>query len=213
MAAGYSLICNKPAGLASGDVMVAQYGTCGESNGAADEAASAGWSQFSYGFFGDTSRSIWTKVAGGSEPATYTWVTATRGGRRNVGIVAYRGVSNADPIGAYARQDTVGSTTFPTPAFTTEHGHPISAQTFVQSEVVEVLVSALELNPATATDGELVVMTIMAFATPSFTPPATITRRLEFGDYRQFIGQYGPLPGAAAGWTLGEVRHGADTGW
>lgn len=63
--------CTKPTGVASGDVLVAHVYGAGTSSGP------AGWTKaIEANVGGSYYASLWTKTAGGSEPANYTW-TAT----------------------------------------------------------------------------------------------------------------------------------------
>src|SRR3954469_1877884 len=92
-----SLAINKPAGVVAGDVMIAAVGA----NGNTAITAPAGWS--SVGLY---DAAAWTntgwiqvafKVAGASEPASYSWALGTT--RPGAGtIVDYIGVDNAAPI-------------------------------------------------------------------------------------------------------------------
>src|SRR3954451_12371689 len=89
-----SLTINKPAGVVAGDVMIAAVGA----NGNTSITAPAGWS--STGLY---NAAAWTntggiqvpfKVAGASEPASYSWALGTT--RPAAGtIVDYIGVDNA----------------------------------------------------------------------------------------------------------------------
>ena len=110
-----TLPINAPAGLASGDVMVATVNTVG-----ALPTAPAGWNAIT-----TTANPGWTgnvvtyyKVAGGSEPPTYSWglgATVQAAGA----IVAYSGVDNSYPIGASAATTVGSGTTASTPSVST----------------------------------------------------------------------------------------------
>jgi hypothetical protein len=92
-----SLTINKPAGVVAGDVMVAAVGA----NGNTGITAPAGWS--STGLYNATawSNTGWIrvafKVAGASEPASYSWGLGTTRPAEGT-IVDYIGVDNAAPI-------------------------------------------------------------------------------------------------------------------
>jgi hypothetical protein len=89
-----SLVINRPAGTASGDVMIATVNTVGALPG-----APAGWNPIT-----STTSPGWTgavvtyyKVAGGAEPASYTWTLG--GSVRAAGAIAgFSGVDNTYPI-------------------------------------------------------------------------------------------------------------------
>lgn len=80
---------NVPTGTVSGDVMVAH---------AKDGATPVGWTQiYSYpGVFGDAKNIVAYRVAGGSEPASYTF-----GGIEGF-VVTLRGIDNSTPFDTYA---------------------------------------------------------------------------------------------------------------
>jgi hypothetical protein len=92
-----SLTINKPAGVVAGDVMVAAVGA----NGNTSITAPAGWSSTGLSNATAWSNTGWIqvafKVAGASEPASYSWPLGTT--RVGAGtIVDYIGVDNAAPI-------------------------------------------------------------------------------------------------------------------
>lgn len=93
-----SLAINKPAGVVSGDVLVAALVT--DAGGA--WTPPSGWTQIQT-VTNTAVVTAWYLVAGGSEPSSYTWnwANSTQGAG---GIVAYTGVNNTIPI------DYVGST-------------------------------------------------------------------------------------------------------
>ena len=92
-----SLAINKPAGVVAGDVMIAAVGA----NGNTSITAPAGWSAAGLYDAASWSNTGWIqvvfKVAGSSEPASYSWgLGTTRAGAGT--IVDYIGVDNAAPV-------------------------------------------------------------------------------------------------------------------
>lgn len=89
----------KPTGTANGDHLIALVAA---ETSSVDEPA--GWSQFAAGVVGtnpdDHHLILYYKMAGGSEPANYTW-TPTVGAAARVGVAAYRlTISGAPATGA-----------------------------------------------------------------------------------------------------------------
>lgn len=93
-------VCGKPAGTASGDVLVAHV-YCGSA--AVTVTGPAGWVKQARATSGTipVEATVWTLVAGGSEPTTYTWA-ATGGNYTDVSIDGYTGVDNTTPMDAAA---------------------------------------------------------------------------------------------------------------
>jgi hypothetical protein len=89
------LTCNKPAGTAEGDVMIAWQ------NGSRHtHSAPAGWTQFEQrSASSDQQLTGWYKVAGPSEPSTYNFNNGASSQIMQVHICTYRGVDPANPIG------------------------------------------------------------------------------------------------------------------
>jgi uncharacterized protein YbdZ (MbtH family) len=96
-AGGSTLTLSVPAGTSSGDVMVAHVDVRTAGNSI---AAPAGWSLV---LRQDSSSAIATatyvKVAGSSEPSSYTWSFGTSG-EASGGIASYIGVNNSTPVDA-----------------------------------------------------------------------------------------------------------------
>lgn len=95
-----SVTVSKPTGTQEGDIMFAMI-TRGDTN-AVPTSAPSGWGALA------NKRGVWDyyglyyKVAGGSEPSTYTWDWAA-GSSTSIVVVAYRGkFDSADPIDAYS---------------------------------------------------------------------------------------------------------------
>lgn len=90
---------SKPAGTASGDLLIAFV----EANGASASvtASPSGWTRIGAQTGNSNVLSeVWTKTAGGSEPSTYSW-TLSAGLRGRVTIHAYTGQDTTNPIDAY----------------------------------------------------------------------------------------------------------------
>lgn len=91
-----SLIINKPTGVVSGDVMIVNIAQSGASgSGELSNPTSAGWTLISGADLeGGTKRwgAVMYKVAGGSEPANYTFTLDAGGNSAAGSIVAFSGV-------------------------------------------------------------------------------------------------------------------------
>lgn len=96
--------CNKPTGTAQGDLMIAFMYT----DGTGVWTAPSGWTQVQ-----NTDQSIMYKVAGASEPSSYSFVS-TKAGFRYVAITTYRNAAY-DVIGTAT---TATTTTVTVPAIT-----------------------------------------------------------------------------------------------
>jgi hypothetical protein len=110
---GTNFTVTKPVGLAANDVMVASLSI----NAGGAVTAPAGWT-----LIGHTESlgvvELWTyyRVAGASEPASYTWTT-TGGAAGTLGIAAYVGVDTTAPlIGFSSATDGGGATQATAPA-------------------------------------------------------------------------------------------------
>ena len=100
----------KPTGTIAGDVMVATVAT----NGA--PTPPSGWTQQAQANFSTLYLTHYTKVAGGSEPSSYTWTAATS--MLEAGIDTRTGVDTTTPVtgtptqnGAFAASTAPGSIT------------------------------------------------------------------------------------------------------
>lgn len=96
-----SFSVNKPTGVASGDLLI----MLGASNEGAWDTFPSGWTQLTVSTDASTANAfrayIWYKVAGGSEPSSYSFgsSTASGSGAPMVGLmVAYRGFDNVTPF-------------------------------------------------------------------------------------------------------------------
>jgi MSHA biogenesis protein MshQ len=112
-----SIQIGPPAGVASGDVMLAVVAQRGGQIPMV-QAAPTGWTLVQAADQSSLGVAIYNKVATGSEPASYTWTFGANG--RSAGtIVAWRGVDTTEPISASAIQVNAASTTYSAPSITT----------------------------------------------------------------------------------------------
>lgn len=92
---GATLTVTKPTGVASGDVLTAVVAAVASTS--STSTAPSGWTKFASQNTSHTAEQ-WYKVAGGSEPSSYDWVTSSAFARIG-SITAWRGVDNTTPIG------------------------------------------------------------------------------------------------------------------
>jgi len=106
-----TLVINKPAGVAVNDFLIAQITARGGS-GVAISPPDASWTLIDQQHTNGTAlaQAVYWKVAGASEPASYTW-TLTPSQRASGGIIAYYGVDNSNPIVASSVALSAGSST------------------------------------------------------------------------------------------------------
>ena len=105
----------RPAGVVAGDALVAAIGARGNPT----ITAPAGWSLVRLDISGSTVRqAIFVHVAGGSEPASYTFGLSSAQSAAG-GIVAYSGVDATAPIDAHGGQANLSSNTMTAPSITT----------------------------------------------------------------------------------------------
>lgn len=118
-ASGTSFIPAKPTGVVSGDYMLAWVEAIGTS--LTVSSAPSGWTlvQSETGNANILS-ALYAKVAGGSEPSTYTW-TLSNSVKGRVTISAYSGVDNSTPIDASAHGTAGLNVTTAPPAVTGTH--------------------------------------------------------------------------------------------
>lgn len=114
---GSSIVIGKPAGVASNHVLVAHVSARGGT--ALTITAPSGWSLLDRRNSGTSlAQAIYVKVAGDSEPSTYTW--SFNGSTRAAGgIIAYSGVDTTTPVEAVAGQANASSTVVTAPGITT----------------------------------------------------------------------------------------------
>ena len=98
----YSIDIDKPAGTLPGDLMVATVRTSGW------YSASSGPSGWTESLNDGASSVTWYKIAGASEPSSYTFGGPSGGGAMAGGIVSFSGVDLVDPIDD-AQQSTSGT--------------------------------------------------------------------------------------------------------
>jgi hypothetical protein len=119
-----SITIQRPGGSAAGHVLVAAIA----SNADTTISAPNGWTAVRQDIIsGAVRQSVYVKVAGSSEPASYTW---TLGGSRRVagGITAYTGVDTARPIDAVNASLNPVSTAVPAPGITTSVANAMVVQ-------------------------------------------------------------------------------------
>ncbi|NRF71120.1 hypothetical protein HLB44_29400 [Aquincola sp. S2] len=123
-----TLTVARPAGLAAGDVMLAQvtqrYGNYPLAQNM--PGVPAGWSVVIGTDDGNlVGTVVYRKLAGAAEPASYTW-TLSRSDQTAIAIVAFRGVDGGNPVNASAARSNGAATAYATPSVTTT-----SAQTML----------------------------------------------------------------------------------
>lgn len=122
-----SLALDKPTGVAQGDVMVASVAIRPSS---ASITAPSGWSlvrKVDNTSGATSSVAVYVKVAGASEPASYTWTFSTSSGSAG-GIQAFSGVDTSNPVQADAGTQQSNTYSHPTPSISVWPGAtPISA--------------------------------------------------------------------------------------
>ncbi len=112
-----SFTCTKPAGTASGDIMLAfQAGDWGSASSLGTPTGGTTWTLLTSRDGGDYTlhTKVWWKTAGGSEPSTYSFSQAT-GSDGHVSIVA---IQNGTGTPVFDSTDDNGTAFFTTPAIT-----------------------------------------------------------------------------------------------
>ncbi|MGH9036065.1 MAG: hypothetical protein ACRD0O_09890, partial [Acidimicrobiia bacterium] len=104
-----SITIAKPAGTVAGDVMVASI----VQNDALPVSAPAGWTLVRQDAVGTAvKQSVYVRVAGASEPSSYTWSLGDANFRRIAGgISSYSGVDTAHPVDAHNGTTSDAATT------------------------------------------------------------------------------------------------------
>jgi hypothetical protein len=127
-----SLVLPRPAGVATGDVLVAVVDVVG----APAVTAPAGWTQVRSDISGTGTTSllqaVYWHLAGAFEPATWTWALATAHGASG-GILAYSGVDTASPIQTSSGQTGSTGTAIVAPTLTTTAANSMLAGFFGMS--------------------------------------------------------------------------------
>jgi MSHA biogenesis protein MshQ len=111
-------VINKPAGTVANDVLVAAIEVRPET---ATITPPSGWTlagRLDNAGGNGNSMAVYYKVAGGSEPSTYTWSFSSSTGSAG-GIMAFTGVNTADPVDVSGGQTTASSTSHSTTSLTT----------------------------------------------------------------------------------------------
>jgi hypothetical protein len=139
-----SITVNKPTGVVSGDVMIAAVDATTSSSLASTDP-SFPWTQVTATAYGSGSTTSdvtsFVRVAGSSEPASYSFGVASGTAHIAAGISAYRGVSNSTPIDATNTSNTGTSAAPATSSITSVTN---------QTKVIEVYGSTA-VNPQTYT--------------------------------------------------------------
>jgi hypothetical protein len=113
-----SLVITKPTGVVANDFMIAQITVRG-GTGVAVTAPDATWNLLNSTDNGTgVQQDVYYKVAGGSEPASYTWTIAPSQ-RASGGIIAYYGIDNSSPIDASSVNSGTSATTLTATGITT----------------------------------------------------------------------------------------------
>ena len=114
-----TLSISKPTGTVAGDVMVAAIATVPST---IPITAPSGWTLIQSQQQTSTNSSVlasFYRVAGSSEPATYTWILSNVHSGAVGGILTYSGVDTATPIDVSAKAATSSSTSHAAPTVTT----------------------------------------------------------------------------------------------
>ncbi|MFQ5831715.1 MAG: hypothetical protein ACE5H4_03340 [Candidatus Thorarchaeota archaeon] len=131
-----SVIINKPSGTIQNDVMVCTVLTTG---GTGVTFTLTGWTIIQRHDSGTTlAQAQYYKVAGASEPATYTISFSPQVVGAAVGIATYIGVDTTTPIDAYSGQVNAASTSVTAPSITTTSANAMLVGgfgTFVQTTI------------------------------------------------------------------------------
>jgi hypothetical protein len=117
-AASGSLTISKPVGTLEDDVLVASISVRPNTP---TISAPAGWilvRRVNNGNSNASSLAVYYKVAGASEPSSYTWTFSSSSGSAG-GIAAFSGVDTSDPIDVENGQNTANSTSHASPSITT----------------------------------------------------------------------------------------------
>lgn len=180
-----SRACNKPTGVASGDVLVAHVTNFSAGAGFASTGP-AGWTkQIGLVYDGNFDiTEIWTLVAGASEPASYTWTGWGPTDYADLSIDAYTGADNTTPVDVAAAGQTNATSTSPTSPSVT-----------------------------TVTDGAWVISGVFVGATSSITKPAALTQRENYDSGNGVADILQATHGASGtqAWTLGSTAISAST--
>lgn len=147
---GTDVVVTKPTGVVAGDVMVAIVGGQVASD-TFTVSAPSGWVEMEVGSSGTLVLYMFLKVAGGSEPADYTFTYSVSVAQRRAGIQNYIHVDNTTPQDAAATGNTGPLTT------------------------------ATGLSITTVTDNAWLVLGVATQAAVTITPPTGFTERYVSG--------------------------------
>jgi len=123
---------SKPSGVVSGDLLLA---TLEVDEDPAPVSAPSGWTllQDTVGAGGTGNAfhtQVWWKLAGSSEPSSYTWVVSG-GPWVDIGLLAYTNVNQSSPIDVSGGRDAGTTSTPTTPAVTTSGSNEMVVALFV----------------------------------------------------------------------------------
>lgn len=184
---GTARTCNAPAGIVAGDLLIASISHVHDSNGAGRAIAPpAGWTQLFFIEHDFSIYYIWTRVAGASEPATYTFTHNGVGSPQNWAMA----IARYDEVSAVGLSDSLlsGSQVGP--------GTPVINQ--VCPSIIPVPNDSLLVNILLNSNGWEAITGV--------TPPGGVTERLDIRSpgaaYPNFVGvAYGDELLAASGPT------------
>ncbi|MFM9056028.1 MAG: hypothetical protein ACKOQY_04985, partial [Bacteroidota bacterium] len=149
-----SITINIPTGVEQGDVMIANISSYINGNNTTP-ATLSGWTQVSSVQTGDTRgyATILYKVAGASEPTSYTFTIEANSTAASGAIVAFSGVDNSNPIdvtGTFLSADPANGTTL-APASITTNTANAAVLMFVAMSRTAATTSATSFSSWTAT--------------------------------------------------------------
>lgn len=130
-----SLTINRPANVLSGHVLVAQLALKGSAATVGTVVAPAGWTlvnQRSSSGADPVTQAIYWKLAGATEPASYTW-SWTNAVRVEGGIAAFSNVDPLAPIDSVGANATTSSTTITLPTITLNSNNVMLVAALVSS--------------------------------------------------------------------------------
>jgi RHS repeat-associated protein len=112
-----TILVAKPAGTVANDTMIASVVSSGQSQ---VSTPPSGWTLVRRMAQGPTTLEVYLKVAGASEPASYTWILGNNlYGPAALSIQSFSGVDTANPLDVESGQNTASSLTHATPSITT----------------------------------------------------------------------------------------------
>jgi len=192
-----SLVVNKPTGTALNDVLVAAF-TCNS----VTVTPPSGFTEFASTSNSTLFTRLYYKVAGGSEPATYTWGTSANG-PIHVALTAWRGCDTADPIANDpATSNSTGATEPVTTPTMTANDTTTGRMFFVRSSFIS---SATPISFAST------AFTQEVFETSQTTPGNTSRTQALYGWNHDFEGTAAAKPGVAVTATGTEANNTAFT--